>query len=80
MFPFKLDPRLAEYFDYPLNGSCQHINFFLGVIEGKRRTRCRWNVEPLHYRLRAMMARPNRDSLLVKNRSDIMWMNIIDYK
>jgi hypothetical protein len=72
--------NLRKYFHYFLDCPRQYINLFLSIIESKRRSRCGGNIEALHNGLGAVMAGANGYALLIEDRSNVMWMNVVNHK
>lgn len=56
----------------------QFINFLARIVESKRSARGCRNTEKLHHGLRAVMSGANGDALLVKDRADVVRMNVFD--
>src|SRR3954471_284148 len=72
--------RLRKNFNHLLNCLRKHVDFFPGVVEGKRSARGCRNLESLHDWLRAMMSSTHSNPLLVENGADVMRMNLVEHE
>src|SRR2546425_6973401 len=80
LFRSRADQPSGKYpLDLP-NAFGERVHLFFGVVERKGSTRSSGDPEALHNGLRAVMARPDRNTLLVENRPDIVRVDAFDYE
>ena len=63
-----------------LSAAIKAINFFDGIVKGKRGTGHRRDTKMIHYRIGAQPSRTNGYAQLIEQCSQIKWMNLIQLK
>src|SRR5687767_7077129 len=58
----------------------QNVHFLSGIIQRERCPRCGRHAKALHDRHGTMMAGTHRHSFLIEDRTEIMGMNLVEYK